>query len=108
MAQGYGRVVVHFFGGFMMGVCHAVQFRRCILLANFVDIGIVNLSCVLAVISSPAAFEDVRTDFGFLPFQVSGLMQLMSSSLLCALFTFKEFVRLWRSPGHAPPGCRAW
>jgi hypothetical protein len=48
----------------------------------------------------------VHTDFGLLPFQVSGLMQLMTGNLLCALFVLKEFVHLWRSPSQAPPGLR--
>jgi hypothetical protein len=103
-----GLVVFNFIfvGGFVMGACHAFQLRRWVLIGMEFGVCVACLLCALSVIASPAAFKDVRTDFGVLPFQVSGLTQLTSSCLLCALFTSKEFVRLWRSPGHAPPGLR--
>jgi hypothetical protein len=93
-------------GGFLLGACHAFQFRRWMLLTILAAASVGALFFPLVVIASPGAFEDVRTDFGLLPYQVSGLMQLTSSSLLVFVFVFKEVVSLWRSPDHAPPGLR--
>jgi hypothetical protein len=68
-------------GGLAMGACHAFQLRRWILMAIELRICVILLLGALAVVASPTAFKDVRTDFGLLPFHLSGLMQLMCDEL---------------------------
>jgi hypothetical protein len=68
--------------------------------------GVIPLVGVLAVITSSTAFEDVHTDFGFLPFQVSGLAQMINAYALIAVFAFKEVAHRCCTPEHAPSGVR--
>jgi hypothetical protein len=94
--------------GFIMGSCHALQLRQWMPVLFLVQGSLCPLFCVLAAAALPATFEDVHTRLGDLPFQMSGLTQLMTSNVPSSHCSRSRRPCIYvAGGGMRPKGCEA-